>query len=175
MASVINGIARKWDFTRNENLLYGRVNGIFVNLTFVKHIRENVSLDYDKLAAVTLFEALFQPKYDHVTVDAYVDREGEADTPELSGFLADNYESFKTSLPTYINGHFGITLYQRDTVNVKAWYVIDFLNFLTGFLSEHGYFSGCQKCGGNGNLSQVIKAGRTVEICESCRLKDGKL
>lgn len=44
MASVINGIARKWDFTRNENLLYGRVNGIFVNLTFVKHIRENVSV-----------------------------------------------------------------------------------------------------------------------------------
>lgn len=109
MASVINTIARKWDLARHENLLYGRINDIFVNITFVKHIRESAGAnthDNNKLASVSLFEALFQPKYDHVTIDFYISNKGETDIPELSGFLDDNYESFRTSLPTYVDGHF---------------------------------------------------------------------
>jgi hypothetical protein len=178
MASLINKIAKEWRLVQHDNLLSGRINDIFVNLTFVKHIRVNaneVKRDYNKPAEVAAFEALIQPKYDNVTVDVYVSRKGEIDIPELSGFLDTNYENFRTSLPVYVNGHFSITLYQRDYVNVKAWYVTDFLNVLTSFLNERGYFSGCQKCGGNDNLSQVYYAGRSKEICENCHLKEAKL
>ncbi len=144
-----------------------------MNLTFVKHIRESVDpQDFSKPIGSYLFGALFQPKYEHVTIDFYVSRKSGVDEPELSGFLEEQYESYQTSLPTYINGHFGITLYQRDTLNVKAEYVIDFLDMMADFLSERGYFSGCRKCGSDDNLSQVVYAGRATEICENCRLKE---
>ncbi len=175
MASIITQIANKWKLTQNETLLSGRVNDIFVNITFVKHVRKNANMepcDYNKSFENYVFEALFQPKYEYVTIDLYVTRKEGINEAELSGFLDTNYESFKTSLPTYVNGHFGVTLYQRDAVNVKAWYVIDFLNLLTGFLNERGYTSGCKKCGSNDNLSQVVYASRATEICENCRLKE---
>lgn len=177
MASVIDKVAREWKLDRKDNLLYGRINDVFVNITFVKHIRQNVNLqprDYSKPVDTVLFEALIQPKYENVSLDVYVSRKGEVDIPELSDFLDTQYENFRTSLPVYVNSHFAITLYQRDAVNVKAWYVIDFLSVLTGFLNERGYVSGCQKCGGNDNLSRVHSAGRAKEICESCRLKEAK-
>ena len=175
MASVIKKVAKEWALTQFDNLLSGRINDIFVNITFVKHIRVNVNMqkpDYTKLAEVNLFSAIIQPKYEYVSVDAYVSKKGEIDIPELSNFLDAHYESFRTSLPIYVNGHFGVTLYQRDAVDVKAWYVIDFLKFFTGFLSERGYFSGCHKCSSNDNLSQVYKAGIAKEICENCLLKE---
>lgn len=177
MGSVIKEVARKWKLVQHENLLSGRINDIFVNITFVKHIRENPNEnkpDYNKSMEVYLFEALIQPKYENVSLDVYVSKKGEIDISELSGFLDSNYENFRTSLPVYVNGHFGITLYQRDAVNVKAWYVIDFLKALTDFLNERGYYSGCQKCGSNDNMSQVYNAGRATEICEYCRMKEAK-
>ena len=175
MASVITQIARKWNLTEHETLAYGRVNDVFVNLTFVKHVRKNDSMEqnnYSILAAASVFEAIFQPKYEYVTIDFYVDKKSGIDEREVSGFLEEHYENYKTSLPTYVKGHFGITLYQRETLNVKASYVIDFLKAMTGFFSEHGYFSGCQKCGSDDNLSQIVFAGRATEICENCRLKE---
>ena len=175
MASVITQIARKWNLKQHENLLSGRVNDIFVNLTFVKHVRKNDSMqrpDYNKSVENYLLEAIFQPKYEYVTIDFYVDRKSGIDEREVSGFLEEQYESYKTSLPTYVKGHFGITLYQRDTLNVKASYVIEFLKVMTGFFSENGYFSGCRKCGSDDNLSQTVLAGRATEICENCRLKE---
>ncbi len=178
MASVIKKVARKWNLTQHGNLVFGRINDIFINLTFVKNVRENVNLtqrDYNKLAEVYLFEALIQPKFESVSVSAYVTKKGEIDIQEMSGFLDTHYESFRTSLPIYVNGYFGITLYQRDAVNVKAWYVNDFLQALSDFLNQRGYFSGCQKCRSNDNLSQVCIAGKATEICENCRLKEAKL
>ena len=175
MASVITQIAKKWNLKQHETLLSGRINGIFVNLTFVKHVRKNASMeqkDYSKPAAAYVFEAIFQPKYEYVTIDFYVDKKSSIDEREVSGFLEEQYENYKTSLPTYVKGHFGITLYQRDTLNVKASYVIEFLKAITGFFSEHRYFSGCQKCGSDDNLSQIVFAGRATEICENCRLKE---
>ncbi len=175
MASVITQIAKKWSLTEHETLVYGRVNDIFVNLTFVKHVRKNDSMqnpNLNKSVENYLLEAIFQPKYEYVTIDFYVDRKTDIDEREVSGFLEEQYENYKTSLPTYVKGHFGITLYQRDTLNVKASYVIDFLKAMTGFFSEHGYFSGCQKCGSDDNLSQIVFAGRATEICENCRLKE---
>ena len=110
-----------------------------------------------------------------MSVDIYVKQKQEIDIQELSDFLDTHYESFRTSLPVYVNGQFRITLYQLDAVNVKAWYVIDFLSVLTDFLGKRGYFSGCQKCGSNDNLSQVNNAGRTMEVCECCLLKETDL
>lgn len=178
MASVIDKVAKEWRLSKHDNVLYGRVGDVFVNLTFVKHIRVNandIKRDYTKFAEVAAFEALIQPKYDNVAVYAYVSRKGEIDIPELSDFLDTNYENFRTSLPVYVNGHFEVTLSQRDYVNVKAWYVIDFLNALTGFLSEKGYFSVCQKCGSGSGLSSVYDAGRAKEICSGCLMKEAKL
>lgn len=175
MASVITQIARKCNLVQHDNLLSGRVYDVFVNLTFVKHVRNNDSMqshNLNKTVENYLLEAIFQPKYEYVTIDFYVDRKIGIDEREVSGFLEEQYENYKTSLPTYVKGHFGITLYQRDTLNVKAAYVNEFLKVMTGFFGEHGYFSGCQKCGSDDNLSQIVQAGRATEICENCRLKE---
>lgn len=175
MASIVTNIASKMNLNQNHLLLAGRVNDIFVNLKFDKHERINdnmVKPDYNKSMEMSLFEALMQPKYDSITITAYVSKKDGPDIEQLSNYLDTHYENFRTSLPVYVNGHFSISLYRRDTINLKAWYVIDFLKMLTLFLNECGYSSGCAKCGSNDNLTHQHKSVNTTEICENCRLKE---
>ena len=175
MASVISNLAHTWNLTQNETLLYGRINDIFVNLSFDEHNKQNVNMMKPDPGRPSLFFVRvlpMQPKYKYVTVSLYVKRSEEIDIPELSGFLDTHYENFKTSLPLYVNGRFEIALYPRDSVKLKAGYIMCFLRILTEFLTERGCYSGCNKCGSTDSLTQHAHTGKATEICENCRLKE---
>jgi hypothetical protein len=167
MASLINRLADKLDLMRHEDLLYGRVNDIFINLRFIKHIRNSQNAN--------LIEFLVQPKYDRILMEVYVSKKASFDIQELSGFFELQYADYKTTLPEYFNGRFMFSLYQYDALNVKAWYVIGFLNTLTEFLNECGYFSSCLKCGGNDGISYIYDKGKVTEVCTPCLMKEAKL
>jgi len=168
MASLINRLAGKLNLLRHEDLLYGRVNDIFINLRFIKHIKNEHNAN--------LIELLVQPKYDRVSMDVYVNKKEQIDIRELSDFLELQYTDFSTTMPEYFSGRFLFSLYQRDTLNVKDEYVISFLNALTEFLNQNGYYSGCLKCGGNDGITySIYDRGKVTEICTPCLMKETKL
>ncbi len=167
MASIIKKLVENLNLSRREDLIFGRINDIFVNLKFIEHTKNESNAN--------LIEFLMQPKYDCLTVNVYAAKKEPVNIRELSDFLELHYTDYRTSLPSYYNGRFFVSLYPHDTLNMKVSHVIAFLNLLTDFLSRQGYFSNCMICGGQNSISPVFSSGIMLEMCVNCQLKDANL
>lgn len=167
MASIIKKLAEDFNLLRRGELLYGRINNIYVILRFIRHIKNETNAN--------LIEFLMQPKYDCLMVSAYASKKEPVSIREFSDFFELHYADFKTSLPTYHKGRLNVSLYPQDTLNMKARHVASFLNLLTDFLVRQDYSSSCIKCGSHDNLSPSEIGGIMLETCVNCQLKDAIL
>ena len=165
--AAVKKLAREFKLSRDKDLLWGRVNDVFINIRFIRHIRNESNAN--------IIEALIQPKYERVSMDFYVNKKSGINLAEVNEHLEKHHAIFKTNQAIYNKGRFWLSLFPRNTIGIKVGYTASFIDDFTDYLTFTEYGSGCEKCGGSDNLSQVYTAGKATEICESCRLMETKL
>lgn len=165
--AAVKKLAREFKLSRDKDLLWGRVNDVFINIRFIRHIRNESNAN--------IIEALIQPKYERVSMDFYVNKKSGINLAEVNEHLEKHHAIFKTNQAIYNKGRFWLSLFPRNTIGIKVGYTASFVDDFTDYLNFNEYGSGCEKCGGSDNLSQVYNAGKATEICESCRLMETKL
>ena len=165
MAAIQKKLAKKLGLDEKDDIVYGRVNDIYVNIRFNKPPkRDNFMNLIDKMTEI---------KYDSCNIDIFANKDDGIDLKELNRFIEMNYwELYRANKASHIDGRLSLLLFKKETPDIKVSYVAKFLVFITDFLKKNGYYSGCSSCSTQGNLSYVYKNDMVKEICESCRLKE---
>ena len=165
MKRIMKSLAKKLNLSMNGSTVYGHVNDILYNIRFYRTpLRDCYS---------NLIERLFAPKYEKIDIDAFVRRKGDFDLAHIGTYLSDHYPIYRAERVRYRNGEMSLCLEKKNSTNIKASYIAEFLYFLSEYLAQNGYYSACTKCGSNEGVAYDYN--EKTGICAQCLLKEARL
>lgn len=167
MAKLAAKLAKKLDFKSRDDIAYGCINGIYVC------VKLNRAPKRDTFES--LIDKLTEIKYDSANIDIFVNRRDGIDLKDISKLFEENYWVYKASKFQSTDSGFFLFLYKNDSVNIKASYIVNFLNYITDYLNANSYYSACSICGSNDNLSCLDIDGAIKVRCLNCQLKDSSM
>lgn len=160
MAKIYNKLAKKLGFENRDNIVYGRLNEIYVNVRFNKVPRKGKYM--------SVMDRSKDIKYDSVNIDVYAYRKEGVDLKEINKLLEMSIATYTVNKASLIDGRLSLFLFKNTNGDIKVSYVMKFLDFFTKYLSSNEYYSACSSCGNTNGLSKTYENDIVKEVCEGC-------
>lgn len=165
MKQIMQSLSKSLNLSAGDSIVYGDVDGILYTVRFY---RTPLRDSYPSVIA-----RLLAPKCEEVDIKAFVSRKGGADIRHIGTCLSDNYPVYRAEKERYMDGEMSVYLQKNGSVNIKASYISEFLNFLSDYLHENGYYTACTQCGQSEGVS--YNPGAYTAVCAQCQINSAKL